>query len=85
RKAVTAQSEFSTAVTNPLPQEREQKAAAITDDLKTKSSLHPVENSLHRQIRQQPAPSPVGEGWGVAAQTEFSTAATNPIPQERGQ
>ncbi len=84
-KAVTAQSEFSTAVTNPLPQEREQNAAAISDDLKTKSSLHPVENSLHRQIRQQPAPSPVGEGWGVAAQTEFSTAATNPIPQERGQ
>ena len=88
-KAATDQTESSTAATNPLPsplpQKREQNAAAISDDLKTKSSLHPVENSLHRQIRQQPAPSPVGEGWGVAAQTEFSTAATNPIPQERGQ
>ena len=92
-KAVTDQTESSAAATNPLPsplpQEREQSAAAISDDLKTESSLHPVENSLHRQIRQQPAPSPVGEGWGegkaVAAQTEFSTAATNPIPQERGQ
>ena len=83
-KAVTAQSEFSTAVTNPLPQEREQNAAAISDDLKTKSSLHPIENGLHGQIRQQPAPSPVGEGWGegktVADQTEFSAAATNPLP-----
>ena len=92
-KAVTDQTEFSASATNPLPnplpQEREQSAAAVSDDLKTESSLHPVENSLHRQIRQQPAPSPVGEGWGegkaVAAQTEFSTAATNPIPQERGQ
>ena len=92
-KAVTDQTEFSATATNPLPsplpQEREQSAAAISDDLKTESSLHPVENSLHEQIRQQPAPSPVGEGWGegktVADQTEFSTAATNPIPQERGQ
>ena len=87
-KAVAAQTEFSAAATNPLPsplpQEREQNAAAVSDDLKTESSLHPVENSLHGQIRQQPAPSPVGEGWGegkaVAAQTEFSAAATNPLP-----
>ena len=92
-KAVADQTEFSAAATNPLPsplpQEREQSAAAVSDDLKTESSLHPVESSLHRQIRQQPAPSPVGEGWGegkaVAAQTEFSTAATSPIPQEREQ
>ena len=88
-KAVTAQSEFSTAVTNPLPQEREQNAAAVSDDLKTESSLHPVENSLHEQTQQQPAPSPVGEGWGegkaVANQTEFSLAVTSPIPQEREQ
>ena len=92
-KAATDQTESSTAATNPLPsplpQKREQNAAAISDDLKTKSSLHPIENSLHGQIRQQPTPSPVGEGWGegkaVADQTEFSTAATNPIPQERGQ
>ena len=42
---------------------------------------------------QQPAPSPVGEGWGegktVAAQTNFSATAanplTNPLPQEREQ
>nr|WP_101036200.1 transcription-repair coupling factor [Neisseria meningitidis] len=67
-KAVAAQTEFSAAATNPLPsplpQEREQSAAAVSDDLKTKSSLYPIENSLHGQIRQQPAPSPVGEGWG---------------------
>ena len=96
-KAVAAQTEFPAAVINPLPsplpQEREQSAAAVSDDLKTESSLHPVESSLHGQIRQQPTPSPVGEGWGegkaVAAQTEFSAAAThplpNPIPQEREQ
>ena len=88
-KTVAAQTEFSTAATNPLPQEREQNAAAVSDDLKTESSLYPSESSLHGQIQQQPAPSLVGEGWGegkaVAAQTEFSTAATNPIPQERGQ
>ena len=92
-KTVADQTEFSAAVTNPLPsplsQEREQNAAAVSDDLKTESNLHPVESSLHGQIQQQPAPSPVGEGWGegkaVANQTESSTAATNPIPQERGQ
>ena len=92
-KTVADQTKFSAAVTNPLPsplpQEREQNAAAVSDDLKTESSLHPVESSLHGQTRQQPAPSPVGEGWGegkaVADQTEFSTAATSPIPQEREQ
>ena len=67
-KTVADQTEFSAAATNPLPsplpQEREQSAAAVSDDLKTESSLHPVESSLHGQIRQQPAPSPVGEGWG---------------------
>ena len=92
-KAVTDQTKFPAAATNPLPsplpQEREQNAAAVSDDLKTESSLLPSESSLHGQIQQQPTPSLVGEGWGegktVAAQTEFSTAATNPIPQERGQ
>ena len=96
-KAVADQTEFPAAAThplpNPLPQEREQNVAAVSDGLKTKSSLHPIENSLHGQIRQQPAPSPVGEGWGegkaVADQTESSTAATNPLPsplpQEREQ
>ena len=67
-KAVTDQTKFSAAATNPLPsplpQEREQSAAAVSDDLKTKSNLLPIENSLHEQIQQQPAPSPVGEGWG---------------------
>ncbi|HGH7129979.1 TPA: transcription-repair coupling factor [Neisseria meningitidis] len=72
-KAVAAQTEFSAAATNPLPsplpQEREQSAAVVSDSLKaaavsTESSLYPIENSLHGQIRQQPAPSPVGEGWG---------------------
>ena len=92
-KTVAAQTESSTATTNPLPsplpQEREQSAAAVSDDLKTKSSLHPIESSLHGQIRQQPAPTPVGEGWGegkaVAAQTEFSLAVTSPLPQKREQ
>ncbi|HGH6599688.1 TPA: transcription-repair coupling factor [Neisseria meningitidis] len=95
--AVTDQTEFSAAATNPLPsplpQEREQSAAAVSDDLKAKSSLHLVASNLHGQIRQQPTPSPVGEGWGegkaVAAQTEFSASATNPLPsplpQEREQ
>ena len=96
-KAVTDQTKFSAAATNPLPsplpQEREQSAAAVSDDLKTESSLHPVASDLHGQIQQQPAPSPVGEGWGegkaVANQTEFPAAATNPLPsplpQEREQ
>ena len=87
-KTVTDQTEFSAAATNPLPsplpQEREQSAAAISDDLKTENSLHSVESSLHGQTRQQPAPSPVGEGWGegkaVADQTKFSAVATNPLP-----
>ena len=96
-KAVADQTEFSAVATNPLPsplpQEREQSSAAVSDDLKTESNLHPVESDLHGQARQQSAPSPVGEGWGedkaVADQTEFSTAATNPLPsplpQEREQ
>ncbi|MBW3907985.1 transcription-repair coupling factor [Neisseria meningitidis] len=91
--AVTDQTEFSAAATNPLPsplpQEREQSAAVVSDSLKaaavsTESSLPPGKSNLHGQIQQQPAPSPVGEGWGegkaVAAQTEFSAAATNPLP-----
>ncbi|HEZ2398011.1 TPA: transcription-repair coupling factor [Neisseria meningitidis] len=66
--AVTDQTEFSAAATNPLPsplpQEREQSAAAVSDNLKTESSLPPGKSNLHGQIQQQPAPSPVGEGWG---------------------
>ena len=96
-KAVADQTEFSAAATNPLPsplpQEREQSAAAVSDDLKTENSLLPVENSPHGQIQQQPAPSPVGEGWGegkaIANQTEFPAAVINPLPsplsQEREQ
>ncbi|HGO7946803.1 TPA: transcription-repair coupling factor [Neisseria meningitidis] len=91
--AVTDQTEFSAAATNPLPsplpQEREQSAAVVSDSLKaaavsTESSLPPGKSNLHGQIQQQPTPSPVGEGWGegkaVAAQTEFSATATNPLP-----
>ncbi|WP_118837403.1 transcription-repair coupling factor [Neisseria meningitidis] len=71
--AVTDQTEFSASATNPLPsplpQEREQSAAAVSDSLKaaavsTESSLPPGKSNLHGQIQQQPAPSPVGEGWG---------------------
>ncbi|HGG9413618.1 TPA: transcription-repair coupling factor [Neisseria meningitidis] len=91
--AVTDQTEFSAAATNPLPsplpQEREQSAAVVSDSLKaaavsTESRLPPGKSNLHGQIQQQPTPSPMGEGWGegkaVAAQTEFSAAATNPLP-----
>ena len=88
-KAVADQTEFSAAATNPLPsplpQEREQSAAAISDDLKTKSSLHPVANDLHGQIQQQPAPSPVREGWGegkaVAAQSAIAVITESELYQ----
>ena len=88
-KTVAAQTESSTAATNPLPsplpQEREQNAAAVSDDLKTESSLHPVENSLHGQIQQQPSPSPVGEGWGegkaVAAQSAIAVITESDLYQ----
>ena len=84
-KAVTDQTEFSATATNPLPQEREQSAAAISDDLKTESSLHPVANDLHEQARQQPAPSPVGEGWRegktVAAQSAIAVITESELYQ----
>ena len=89
-KAVTDQTEFSAAATNPLPsplpQEREQNAAAaVSDDLKTKSSLHPVASDLHEPIQQQPAPSPVGEGWGegkaVAAQSAIAVITESELYQ----
>ena len=88
-KAVTDQTKFSAAATNPLPsplpQEREQSAAAVSDDLKTESSLHSVESSLHGQIQQQPAPSPVGEGWGegkaVAAQSAIAVITESELYQ----
>ena len=88
-KAVTDQTKFSAAATNPLPsplpQEREQSAAAVSDDLKTESSLHSVESSLHGQIQQQPAPSPVGEGWGegkaVAAQSAIAVITESDLYQ----
>ncbi|HGO9299493.1 TPA: transcription-repair coupling factor [Neisseria meningitidis] len=87
--AVTDQTEFSASATNPLPsplpQEREQSAAAVSDSLKTKSSLYPIENSLHGQIQQQPAPSPVGEGWGegkaVAAQSAIAVITESDLYQ----
>ena len=88
-KAVTDQTEFSAAATNPLPsplpQEREQNAAAVSDDLKTESNLHPVESSLHGQIQQQPAPSPVREGWGegkaVASQSAIAVITESDLYQ----
>ena len=88
-KAVTDQTKFSAAATNPLPsplpQEREQSAAAVSDDLKTKSSLHPVASDLHGQARQQPATSPVGEGWGegkaVAAQSAIAVITESDLYQ----
>ncbi|RNL17252.1 transcription-repair coupling factor [Neisseria meningitidis] len=87
--AITDQTEFSASATNPLPsplpQEREQSAAAVSDDLKTKSSLHPVANNLYGQTRQQAAPSPVGEGWGegkaVAAQRAIAVITESDLYQ----
>ena len=88
-KAVTDQTKFPAAATNPLPsplpQEREQSAAAVSDNLKTKSSLHPVANDLHGQARQQPTPSSVGEGWGegktVAAQSAIAVITESELYQ----
>ena len=81
-KTVATQANFSATAANPLPnplpQEREQGAAAPT-----------VSDDLHPANPQQPAPSPVGEGWGegktVAAQTNFSATTASPLPQEREQ
>ena len=65
-------------------------ADAVSDDLHTESSLH---SRRLPENPQQTTPSPVGEGWvegkTVAAQTNFSAAAANPLPnplpQEREQ
>ncbi|MBM7064172.1 GNAT family N-acetyltransferase [Neisseria elongata] len=113
-KTVAAQTNFSATTANPLPnplpQEREQSAAAsmVSGSLqttsceaktKTESSLHsqrlpenrtpPFSDDPHPTTPQQTTPSPVGEGWGegktVAAQTNFSATAANPLPQEREQ
>ncbi|CKK69638.1 ATP-dependent RNA helicase hrpA [Neisseria meningitidis] len=85
-KTVAAQTNFSATTANPLPnplpQEREQSAAASA-----------VSNDLHPANPQQTAPSPVGEGRGegktVASQTNFSATTANPLPnplpQEREQ
>ena len=77
-KTVATQTNFSAAAANPLPQEREQSAAAST-----------VSDGLHPANPQQPSPSPVGEGRGegktVAAQTNFSATAASPLPQEKEQ
>ncbi|HFC1022696.1 TPA: transcription-repair coupling factor [Neisseria gonorrhoeae] len=93
-KAVTDQTEFSAFATNPLPsplpQEREQSAAAVSDGLKaaavsTESSLYLVASDLHGQTRQQSAPSPVGEGWGegkaVAAQSAIAVITESDLYQ----
>ncbi|MBG9043630.1 transcription-repair coupling factor [Neisseria meningitidis] len=92
--AVTDQTEFSASATNPLPsplpQEREQSAAAVSDSLKaaavsTESSLPLGTSNLHGQIRQQPLPSPVGEGWGegkaVAAQSAIAVITESDLYQ----
>ncbi|MBG9073371.1 transcription-repair coupling factor [Neisseria meningitidis] len=92
--AVTDQTEFSASATNPLPsplpQEREQSAAVVSDSLKaaavsTESSLPPGKSNLHGQIQQQPAPSPLGEGWGegkaVAAQSAIAVITESDLYQ----
>ena len=120
-KTVVSQTNFSATAANPLPtplpQEREQSAAAPTVSgslkttscearlnfceakTKTESSLHSqrlpenhtpqFSDDLHPANPQQTALSPTGESWGegktVAAQTNFSAATANPLPQEREQ
>ena len=93
----TAQTNFSATAASPLPQEREQGAAAstVSDDPKAQrlpeNHTPPFSDDLHPTNLQQP--SPVGEGRGegktVAAQTNFSATAAsplpNPLPQEREQ
>lgn len=82
-KTVAAQTNFSATAANPLPnplpQEREQSAAASA-----------VSNDLHPANPQQTAPSPVGEGRGegktVATQTNFSATSTlsdDPKPKKQ--
>ncbi|HFC5894333.1 TPA: DUF3418 domain-containing protein [Neisseria lactamica] len=85
-KTVAAQTNFfaisASPLPTPLPQEREQSAAAST-----------VSDDLHPANPQQTTPSPVGEGWGegktVAAQTNFFAISASPLPtplpQEREQ
>ena len=93
-KAVADQTEFSASATNPLPsplpQEREQSAAAVSEGLKaaavsTESNLPLDTSNLHGQIQQQPAPSPVGEGWGegktVAAQGTIAVITESDLYQ----
>ncbi|WP_414628001.1 DUF3418 domain-containing protein [Neisseria meningitidis] len=68
-KTVAAQTNFSATAANPLPQEREQSAAASA-----------VSNDLHPANPQQTAPSPVGEGWERAKQ--LPPKPTSPQPQQ---
>ncbi|HFC7955057.1 TPA: DUF3418 domain-containing protein [Neisseria meningitidis] len=81
-KTVASQTNFSATTANPLPnplpQEREQSAAASTfsDDLRP-ANLQQTTPSPEREGR--------GEGKTVAAQTNFSATAANPLPQEREQ
>lgn len=120
-KTVAAQTNFSAAAANPLPnplpQEREQSTAVSTVSgslkttscearlnfceakTKTESSLlserlpenhtPPFSDDLRPANPQQTTPSPAREGWGegktVAAQTNFSATAANPLPQVREQ
>ncbi|OFN40581.1 RNA helicase [Neisseria sp. HMSC059F02] len=102
-KTVATQTNFSATAANPLPnplpQEREQSTAVTTVSDAPKAQRLPENHTpqfsddLHPANPQQTAPSPAGEGWGegktVAAQTNFSAAAANPLPnplpQEREQ
>ncbi|MBG8805137.1 DUF3418 domain-containing protein [Neisseria meningitidis] len=81
-KTVAAQTNFSATAANPLPnplpQEREQSAAASA-----------VSNDLHPANPQQTAPSPVGEGRERAKQLPLKPTSPqpqqplpNPLPQE---
>ena len=83
-KTVTDQTKFSTAATNPLPQEREQNAAAVSDDLKTESSLYPSESSLHGQSDSSLPPPPwggLGRGQSGCSQSAIAVITESDLYQ----
>nr|WP_127400956.1 transcription-repair coupling factor [Neisseria meningitidis] len=83
--AVITESELYQYVARSRAHNRRKKHAAVSDNLKTESSLPPGKSNLHGQIQQQPAPSPVGEGWGegkaVAAQSAIAVITESDLYQ----
>ncbi len=97
--AVTDQTEFSASATNPLPsplpQEREQSAAAVSDSLKaaaaqTESSLPSADPARANPTATCPFPWRVGERAQSSCRSNRISRICNkpfpsPLPQEREQ